>query len=224
MKQILALSVAVGVVLSMALATEEQNSNAVGYHEHTLPNAGDLILVSPTVDNLIGDTLQDILGTQLPNNSAVFSWNGTGYDPPSIKTALGGWVPNSTIIRGQAVFVQLANTASGTTTFSFDGEVPDESNGGGTTTVNVSGLDATAYPYPIDIDFGATLAAIAAPVNSTVFFWNVGNQGYDPLTTKSVLGGWGATDARNIPVGEAYFMETPSPISIDEVEPYDLEL
>jgi len=222
MKQLLTLSVAVGVLVSMAMAVE-QNSNAVGFHEHTV-DSGQLILVSPTLDNLIGNQLEDILGDQLPVNSAVFKWNGLGYDPPAIRTAFFGWQPNIPIDRGQAIFVQNANSASGATTFSFDGEVPDYSNGGGTTSVSVTGLDGTAYPYPVDIEFGDTQTAIAAPINASVFFWNIGSQSYDAPTTKWVFFGWGPTETRNIPVGEAYFMESPSPILVDEVQPYELDL
>jgi len=222
MKQLLTLSVAVGVLVSMAMAVE-QNSNAVGYHEHTV-DAGDLILVSPTLDNLVGNLLNDILDDQLPVNSAVYKWNGMGYDPPSVRTVFFGWSPNFAVARGQAIFVQNSVSASGPTTFSFDGEVPDYTNGGGTTSVSVTGLDGTAYPYPVDIEFGDTQAAIAAPVNASVFFWNVANQGYDAPTTKNPFFGWGPTETKNIPVGEAYFMESPSPISVDEVQPYELDL
>jgi len=118
--------------------------------------------------------------------------------------------------------VQNSATAPGAVTFAFTGEVPEARNGGGTTSVNVTGLDATAYPYPVDIEFGSTAAAIDAAVNSAVFFWNVGTQSYDTPTTKSVFFGWGAAETRVVSIGEAYFMEATAPISVDEVEPYDL--
>lgn len=224
MKQVLALAVVVGVVVSMAYAAEVRSINTVGYHGHTV-DPGDLILVSPTVDNLDGNQLSDLLGTQLPFNSAVFIWNGLGYDAPSVFSALGGWSPNATVLRGQAIFVQNAASAGGTVTFAFTGEVPEARNGGGTTTVAVTGLDATSYPYPVDIEFGATQAAIAAALNSSVFFWNVPSQGYDTPLTKSALGGWGAAETRVVSIGEAFFMDAKSsPISVDEVEPYDLSL
>ena len=222
MKKLLTLSVAGGVLVSMAMAVE-QNSNVVGFYEYTV-DPGALILVSPTLDNLIGDQLEDILGDQLPVNSAVYRWNGMGYGPPSVRTVFFGWSPNFSVARGQAIFVQNAFSASGPATFSFDGEVPDYSNGGATTTVSITGLEGTAYPYPVDIEFGDTQAAIAAPVNANVFFWDVGSQSYDLPTTKVVFFGWGATETRNIPVGEAYFMESPSPIVVDEVKPYELDL
>lgn len=223
MKQVLALAVVSGVVVSMAMATEVRSINTVGYHGHTV-DPGDLVLVSPTVDNLDGNTLEDLLGSQLPVNSAVFAWNGTGYDPPSTKTVFFGWSPNLVIMRGQAIFVQNSATAPGAVTFAFTGEVPEERNSGGTTTVNVTGLDATAYPYPVDIEFGQTQAALAAAVNSAVFFWNVGMQSYDAPTTKSVFFGWGAAATRVVSIGEAFFMEATAPISVEEVQPYDLTI
>jgi len=223
MKQVLALAVVSGVVVSMAMAAEVRSINTVGYHGHTV-DPGDLILVSPTVDNLNGNTLEDLLGAQLPVNSAVFVWNGTGYDPPATRTVFFGWSPNLTVMRGQAFFVQNSGTAPGPTTFAFTGEVPEARNAGGTTTVTVTGLDATAYPYPIDIEFGQTEAAQAAAVNSAVFFWNVGTQAYDPPTSKTVFFGWGAAETRVVNIGEAFFMEATSPINVDEVQPYDLSI
>ena len=222
MKNVLIL-VAVGVVVSIALAEEVRTVNTAGLHKHTV-DPGDLILVAPTVDNLEGNQLSDVLGDQLPNNSAVFIWNGLGYDPPATKSALGGWTPNYTVIRGQAIFVQNAASASGPVTFGFTGELPEARNGGGTTTVSVSGLDAIAYPYKIDIEFGTTQTAIDAPLNSAVFFWNVGSQAYDPPSTKQALGGWGAASVRVVGIGEAFFMEAPSPFSSDEVQPYNLDV
>jgi hypothetical protein len=222
MKKIIALSAAVGLLVSMALAVEVRSINTVGYHMHTV-DPGDLCFVAPTVDNQDGDSLNDIFGSQLPVNSAAFIWNGLGFDT-SIRTVFFGWSPNFTVLRGQAVFVQNSATAPGPVTFALRGEVPEARNAGGTTAVSVTSLDGVAYPYPTDIEFGDTQAAIAAPVNSSVFFWNKATQAYDPPTTKVVFFGWGATDAKVVPVGEAYFMDVPSPVNVDEVQPYDLAM
>ena len=61
-------------------------------------------------------------------------------------------------------------------------------------------------------------------MNSTVFFWNQASQGYDTPITKSTFFGWGAADSRVITIGEAFFMEAFAPISVDEVEPYNLNI
>jgi len=173
----------------VAAAAEIRAVNTVGYHAHTA-DPGDLLLVSPTVDNFNGNTLEDILGSQLPVNSLVFIWNGFGFDPPAHRSVFFGWSPNYTVMRGQAIFVQISGTAPGAVTFAFTGEVPEARNGGGTSSVTVAGLDATAYPYPVDIQFGETQAAIAAPVGSSVFFWNPVTQRYDLPETKTTFLGW----------------------------------
>ena len=222
MKRVITLLVTVGLLTSTALADEARSINTVGYHMHTV-DPGELCFVAPTLDNQDGNTLDDIFGTQLPVNSAAFIWNGLGFNT-SIRTVFFGWSPNFTVLRGQAVFIQNAASATGVATFALRGEVPEAKNYGGTTTVSVTGLDGTAYPYPTDIEFGDTQAAIAAPVSSSVFFWNKTTQSYDPPTAKGVFLGWGETDAKVVPIGEAYFMDVPSPVNVDEVQPYDLTL
>jgi len=202
--------------------TEIQSINTVGMHKYTI-SPGELILVSPTVDNQRGNTLEDILGDQLPVNSAVFKWDGMGYIF-SYRSVWTGWTPNYTVLRGQVVFVQESASALGSVTFSFTGEVPETLNGGGTTGVSLAEIDATAYPYPVDIEFGETQAAIAAEASSAVFFWNHENQSYDPAVPKTPFGGWADAESRVIHIGEAFFMDTASPISVDEVVPYDLNL
>ena len=201
--------------------TEIRSINTMGYHKQTLA-PGDLCLVSPTLDNQNGNTLEDLLGDQLPIGSAVFRWNGLGYDTPSVRTTLFGWTPNYEVLRGQTILVQISSSVTNAVTFAFTGEVPEARNGGGTTTVAITGLDATAYPYPVNIEFAQTRAAVAAPLNSAVFFWNKFSQRYDPATMKTWLVGWGATESRLVPIGEACFMQTPFPISVDEVQTYDL--
>ena len=148
-----------------------------------------------------------------------------GYDPPSVRTVFGGWIPNYTVIRGQAVFVQNSTTAFAPVKFSFSGEVPETRNGGGTTTVFVTGLDATAYPYPANIEFGQTQIAITSGVGSAVFFWNPATQSYDSPSIKSVFSGWGPAGGRVVSIGEGFFMgvAAPSVVMADEVQPYDLD-
>jgi len=221
-KPLITTSVAFCVIVLIALA-DVRSINTVGYHAHSV-DPGDLALLATCLDSLSGDTLNHILAEQLPVGSSVYKWNGIGYDPPSIKTALHGWVPNHTLLRGQPIYVQNAFSAPGTVTFSFTGEVPWYNNGGGTTTVSVVGLEATAYPYPVDIEFGQTQAAIAAPINSTVMFWNADNQSFDSPIFKTPFFGWGPAETRLIPIGEAFFMTTPTPILVEEVVPYDLSI
>ena len=221
MKQVLALAVVVGVVVSMAVAAEVRSVNTVGYHAHSV-DPGDLILVSPTVDNMDGNQLNDILGEQLPVGSSTFVWDGLGYNL-SVRVVFGGpWSPNVQLLRGQAAFIQLSGTAGESSTFAFTGEVPEDHNGGGTTSVDIVNLDATGYPYPIDIEFGSTQAAIAAGVGTSAFFWDQGTQSYDAPAVKQAFGGWGAAETRVISIGEAYFMETTADINVDEIVPYDL--
>jgi len=217
------LSFGVCVLAAIAFAADDWADNKVAYHRHTIPNAGDLILIAPRLDHLEGASLNDILGTQLPVNSKAHVWNGTGYDISTRVVFFGPWSPNRTVIRGQALFVELPSTQSNVT-FTLTGEIPDESNGGGTTTVSVIGLDAVSYPYPAEIEFGDTQTAITAAVNSAVFFWNVDDQEYDAPVSKSVFFGWGSADTRDISIGEGFFMETPTNKNIDakEVQPYQL--
>jgi len=227
MKRIFALSVIIGFVVSLASSQENVRSlNTVTAHRHTV-KAGELILVASTVDHKRGSTLEDILGDQLPVNSAVFVWNGTGYETAT-RAAFFGWSENILVPRGKAFFVQVAASPPGDVTFALTGEVPEAHNGGGTTTVSVAGISATTYPYPAEIEFGATKSAQDAPVNASVFFWNVSTQSYDAPTTKAVFSGWGDAETRVIEVGEGYFLDltasTPDNMSSDEVEPYDLSM
>jgi hypothetical protein len=219
MKKTLALLVVVSVLAAAAYAVDVRSINTAGYHSHTA-NPG-LTLVAPTLDNMDGTTLNEILGTQLPDPSTAFIWNGGGWSAAAFsRGAWGAPSPSTTLARGGAIFIQ--NTTGSPVEFSFTGEVPEERNGGGTTVVNVTGIDAVSYAYPASVTFVSTDIATSAPDNSKVHFWNGG--GYD--TAGKNRGAWGApADTKVLGIGEAFFVEVDGGGSVDwtEEQPYDLQ-
>ncbi len=216
MKKVASVLAIVTILAAAAIANDIRSINTVGYHTHTV-SPGGLILVTPTVDNLNGNTLDDLIGEQLPNGTDIFVWNGTTWDPSENKL-IGGWVPNLTASRGQGMFIRLEGSEPGDAEFSFTGEVPEYRNGGGTTDVDVAGIDALGYPYPVAIDFTSTAVAQAAATGDDAFFWNGG--GYDSAE-KKLIGGWDANP--NLAIGEAFFLQAEGgPINTEEVQPYDL--
>ena len=58
-----------------------------------------------------------------------------------------------------------------------------------------------------------------------MFFWNPATQSYDPPSIKSTFAGWGPGEGRVVSICEGFFMgvAAPSVVTVDEVQPYDLE-
>jgi hypothetical protein len=119
------------------------------------------------------------------------------------------------------MFLQ-APAGEGPYEISFTGEVPEARNGGGTTTVEVAGIDAVSYGYPAEVTFPSTELATSAANGSTANFWT--GAGY--ATAVKDARGWGPTgDNKVLAIGEGFFFEPDGGgnQTWTEVQPYDLQ-
>jgi len=114
---------AAGIVSSMAQAGAVYSVNAVGYVNTTLVPGYNLIS-NPLI--AANNTIQSLFGTQLPDGSLVYKYNGTGYVTAQYDELSGGFIPaaaaSTTVMPGEGVFVRIGGTAPVTVT--FVGEVP----------------------------------------------------------------------------------------------------
>ena len=136
------------------------SSNIVGYTKLTLKKGFNL--VGNTLDNKSGNKATAVF-TDTPENSAVFSWTGKGFN--ELDNVGGGvWVGDDfTFAPGGAVFVQVPADA----TITLVGEVLT----GQQDITLVKGFNFVASKIPqagkIDTDLG-----FAALDNDAVFQWN----------------------------------------------------
>ena len=81
---------------------------------------GELSLVALNFESS-STTVADLIGDQLPANSKIHLWNGTGYST-SIKNSRSGWSAG-TINRGDAFWIESAASAGTTNEIIVSGEV-----------------------------------------------------------------------------------------------------
>jgi hypothetical protein len=205
-KILLASALVLAIAVSAAVAQEVLSQNAVGYIKVPLL-AGKFVAVAQPLNNMgkaenkFGETS---IAQELPAGSTVFFWDttlqGWGGGMKSIK----GWQAaeaNKVIAAGEGFFIKSPTNGEVTIT----GEVPDEP----TLTRVIPGnkaFGAIANPYPVDFKFGESDVAKNASAGSTVFFWDLGLQGWGG-GMKSIKG-WQAAEAnRVVAAGEGFFLK-----------------
>jgi len=157
-KSLLLLAAAASIGASSAFGAV--SSNIVGYTKLSLKKGFNLI--GNTLDNKAGNKATAVLG-DTPENTAVFSWNGKGFNELD-NVGSGIWVGDDfTLAPGVAVFVQVPADAS----ITLVGEVLT-----GAQSISLSkGFNFVASKIPqagkIDADLG-----FKALDNDAVFQWN----------------------------------------------------
>lgn len=205
------------------------SQNAVGYVKLTIPKGGLALarLDFESLDPSVIANARNLIGDQLPTDSAVFIWDvATSQYIPETKGSRSGW-PNSenSLDRGTAFWIQVPDTAAEE---SYDvylmGEVPGANNNSETNTIEgIEGIDALGYAYPAAIDWTNTQLSALLPSGSTIFIWDIATQAYLPFN-KGARSGWGATgNALVLDPGTSFWVDVGDDSIIDwtEVKPYD---
>ena len=217
MKRILGMILVMGMLASVAMAATNVTSvNAVGYNSVTIGPGQYSLCVLP-FETFDDSTAENLIGDQLPQDSSILIWDRVGDSYISGSRTRSGWDITNIIIRGDGFW--LRNAGATTNTVTFLGEVPEDYNDAGTTTVyNVDGLDAVGYAYPTDVVWTNTELAKNANTDS-VLVWN--GSGYDSYSkTRS---GWDSPAGYTIEAGKGFWVGTSASIDWAEVVPYDLD-
>lgn len=223
MKKALVALLAIAMVASLSFAQDEVKSvNVVGFNKVAAPGQ-KLVLTSVTFESFSGSTLEDLVGDQLPVGSVAYIWNRQtkGYDPAS-RTLRGGWVSTTPILRGDAFWLRSSDPEGTTNVVSFMGEVPDDYNDSKTNTIpGITGLDAIAYAFPVDIAWTNTTLATAMGTGDLLYIWDDANRTYQSYS-KTLRGGWSSAAGVVLKAGRAFFVNTASSIDWTEIAPYEL--
>jgi hypothetical protein len=210
-KTILTMLVAIGLVcFSQAQTT---SANIVGYAKVTA-TGGELSLVA--LNFTPSSTLvADIIGDQLPNNSAIHIWDKSSGAYQTInKTARGGW-GSATLDLGDAFWIQASGTDANEIILSGD------VNTAATNSTTISaGIEATGLFFPVETTFGATDLAEDLPTNSAIHIWDSATQSYSTYN-KTARGGWGS--ANNVVVGPTtgFWVQIANSLNWDEARPFN---
>jgi hypothetical protein len=199
-----AAALAAGILSSSA---QVYSANVVGYVSFVVSNGLSAYTTPLDFDGTgTNNTVINVIGTNLPVNSQVLTWNGVGYSPNSYVQAKGGSVgwqfPNTTITPGQGYFI---NNPSNTVTVTIVGTVEQ----GGLTNGFITGAGysfvGSLFPAPggITSTYGYTPS-----LNDQVLVWN--GSGYSPNSYVQAKGGsigWQFGEPQ-LSVGQAVFINT----------------
>ena len=231
MKKMACLIVGLTTMATMALGQGQSNvfsANAVGYVKITA-NRGNLVLIRTDFLNISGsnDTMQSLIGDQVPLNSQAHIWD---RDTDSYVTELrggraGDWPSNGReVAPGDAFWIEIPDSAPDASYDMFVmGEVPGDNNNSESNNIPGIDFDAIGFPYPVATNWGDTSLAIDAPLGSQVHFWDPTNQTYVSAIKGGRAGDWdAATKAKMIQPGEAFWLEVGAgTLDWDVTKPYN---
>jgi hypothetical protein len=195
----------------MTSQAQVYSQNIVGYINIPLV-AGQNNLIANQLDfdgTGTNNTLASLFGTNLPNNTIIQSWNGTGFASDTYFTS-SGWtttansIVNSSLQPGSGFFIKTKNAA----TITLVGNVLTGTNNLPVTagisvyapTVPVAGTLDTTNQFPI-------------ANNNVVQVWN--GTGYTPYAYSS-SSGWSPSDPQ-LTVGQAVFINVKKATTWTEV-------
>jgi hypothetical protein len=190
-KSLLALAVA---GLAMPVAFGAVSSNIVGYTTLTLSEGYNL--VANTLSNQTSNAVADLFNST-PAGTAVFRWNGTGFDE---YDNLGGtwFTPDNppALNPGEAVFVQIPS-GSGKQNVTLIGQVLTGAQS--LKIVASPGFNFVASVIPkagaLDTDLGYT-----PTLGDAVFTWN--GAGYDENDFFGAGAGWSSGSSPALAIGQ----------------------
>ena len=196
-------------VMIGAVQAAEVASNIVGYVKVEMP-AGGIYLLSTPFDQVDGtaNTVDKVLGDQLPANSVVFAWNGASYD--SSNNLPFGWSPpDLDLARGTGWWVSLeAESITEDQSVLIMGEVPESD----ITIALTEGDNLVGNPVPVEMLLSVSGLA-TAPDSTVAFFWN--GASYD--SANKLVFGWSPDSA--LAIGEGFWLTLPAGSSFDWMEP-----
>jgi hypothetical protein len=188
-------------------------------------NAAGYIKVTVQANKFDGgqQSLDDVIGTALPDSSVVYVWNSANqtFDLSNYIDGLG-WFPNLNLRRGEGFFVNAAPGAASYDLFLY-GEVPGATSAQ-TTSLNVGvGFSSIGFPYPVATTLNTSGLNDVTVDGDTVFMWNSVNQNYNLYNRIDAPGfEWAGDENTAITPGSAIFLKktTASPAAFVSQVPY----
>jgi hypothetical protein len=177
------LLIAAAALVAGIISSEAQvySANVVGYVSVAV-TAGQLQLISNPLDDGT-NTANSLLGSTLPNHSAIQIWNGSGF--ASITKTSSGFAGNPSIPVGTGFFVKASTNA----TLTFVGNVvPAPGSGPSSLPMTAGQLQLVGSILPVSGNFNDTgtntLNLIAGlPNHSAIQTWN--GSGFVSITKTS---------------------------------------
>lgn len=212
MKKLLIATAAVACA-SVVMAQTVTSQNIVGYTKVTAPG-GELTMAALNFDTG-GATLQELIGTDLPNLSFIYVWDkGAGSYVPASLNARGLWSPNLVLEMGDALWIEPSG--AGSSELIFAGEVLSATNSWSIP----AGAAMTGYFYPVQKDLTTTQMADDVANLSFIYFWDDGLQTYRPWS-KNARGLWSGTGTSVIDPRQGFWIDNAGgPIVVDEPVPF----
>ena len=177
MKKSVILALGLAVIAGSAFAQTNQvlSRNAVGYVKISAVRS-NFVFIANNFKSLSGGpvTVTNLLGTQVPNGSAVFVWDSAAQAYRSENRGFAGWTPGTNRLDlGRGFWLKIADAGpSNVYQVYLMGEVPDKNTAPTTTLPIVTGFNMVANPYPVATKFTNTAIAKAGVNGDAVFFWN----------------------------------------------------
>lgn len=205
------------IIAALALTFSfAQANDIVGYAKVTA-NSGELSFVSLNFE-ATDSTLDDLIGTQLPNGSVIHVWDkSSGAYITSNKGGRGGYVPNTTLNLGDAFWIQAGG--SGSHEVILSGSVKTDAQ-------NVSdiaaGIDASGLYFPVETTFGATDLISELSPGNVIHFWDGDAQTYASYNAPGRGSFSAAAQAHVITPTSAFWVES-SGFTWEESRPFDVD-
>lgn len=208
-----------GLLVTGALAQDVTSVNVVGFNKVAI-GPGQYAFLALPFESFGDATLEDLVGDQLPQNSAAYIWDRVSKTfVPSSRTKFG-WSGTNVIHRGDGFWLRNASTTT-TNYVSLMGEVPAAYNNSATTTVaGISGVDAVGYAYPTDVTWTNTTLSQQVPQNAALYVWDEVTQ--QLVAFSKTKFGWSTPPGYSIKAGRAFWISTTTPVDWSEVAPYNL--
>ncbi|MEI8206100.1 MAG: hypothetical protein WCG03_04410 [Kiritimatiellales bacterium] len=198
------------VLVGVSYAASNTVETVLGYTKITIPT-NQYVLVSLDFNNE-SNTISGLFGG-LPTGTRVYTWNTTVQNYNTFLKTRSGWGAPGTnkIQRGMGAFVMLPTGVQ--TNMILSGIVP---TAGTTTVYKANGYSMISYPYPVLVAFTNTALAKTAAIGDRLSVWQ--NNAWK-VYLKS-RGGWLGAEGLQIKPGQAFFFQSATGGSANEIRPY----
>jgi len=205
-----------GIIALAALATANAQTpissvNAAGYIKVTV-EAGKFYFLQTPFNKFDGvpATLDDVLGTSLPDGSSAYVWNPTTqrYEVANYIEGSGWGNSPVTITRGQGFFVTAdPNGPSSTYDIFLAGEVPGATTSASTVIPFGPGFSALGFPYPVATTLNNLGLNSVTQDGDSVYAWSAATQRYQIFNRLDEVGNeWNGNENVLIQPGTALFL------------------
>lgn len=212
-----------GMMLATMLVAEAQlkTINVVGFQKVTLER-GKIYLLANAFEDVDGQglTSADVFGSQVPNGTQVFAYDGVTPYVIDTKTA-AGWSGSIAYQPSMGFWVKIPATAAQA---SYDvvlkGSAPMAPS---TSTVLASGLNMLGYPYAANVPFSGTALYGQAGTGDRLVTFDAASQSYGQGGSTRTVAGWPAGAGNHVlKMGDGFWFynQNASPVVSTEVRPY----